>query len=125
MEELTIVRRINGRFTRKIPNLKLEIKGCRFILNLKAQENTKLKEDDGVMFGFNYKQKKAYIFKDDEPDAFLLRTKSANNKGLRFASKDLANHFIDCFDLDFEKNSYFFKVAEKPNDKGYFLLTYE
>lgn len=125
MEELIIVRRINGYFLRKIPTLKLELKGNRFTLCRKAQYNTGLKHDDGVMFGFNYKQKKAYIFKDNEPDAFILRKKSVKDNGLRFTSKDLANHFIDCFELDLEKSSYFFTVAEKPNDKGAFLITYE
>jgi len=122
MEELLYVRRTNGRFRRKSPTLKLEINGNRFILSEKAQENTKLKNDDGVMFGFNYKQKKAYMFKDDEPDAFMLRTKSVNDNGLRFTSKDLANHFIDCFNIDMDKSTYFFAVADKPNEKGAFLI---
>lgn len=125
MEELTYVRRTNGRFTRKAPTIKLEVNGFRFILNEKAQENTKLKHEQGVMFGFNYKQKKAYIFKDDEPDAFILRTKSVSDNGLRFTSKDLANHFIDCFGLDLKESKYFFAVSEKPNEKGAFLLTYQ
>lgn len=125
METLTIVRRKNGRFARKSPSLKFEIKGNRFILSEKAQANTKLKHDEGVMFGFNYSQKKAYIFKDDEPDAFILRTKSVNDKGLRFTSKDLGEHFINCFNLTEDKTNYFFEVAEKPNNKGAFLLTYK
>lgn len=129
MEELLYVRRINGRFRRtngpfrrNPPTLKLEINDNRFILSEKAQENTKLKNDDGVMFGFNYKQKKAYMFKDDEPDAFLLRAKSVKYNGLRFTSKDLANHFIDCFNIDMDKSTYFFSVADKPNEKGAFLI---
>jgi len=122
MKELLYVRRTNGRFRRKSPTLKLEINGNRFILSEKAQENTKLKNDDGVMFGFNYKAKKAYMFKDDEPDAFMLRTKSINDNGLRFTSKDLANHFIDCFNIDLYKSTYFFSVADEPNEKGAFLI---
>ena len=122
MKELLYVRRTNGRFRRKCPTLKLEINGNRFILSEKAQENTKLKNDDGVMFGFNYKAKKAYMFKDDEPDAFMLRTKSINDNGLRFTSKDLANHFIDCFNIDLDKSTYFFSVADEPNEKGAFLI---
>ena len=122
MKELLYVRRTYGRFRRKSPTLKLEINGNRFILSEKAQENTKLKNDDGVMFGFNYKAKKAYMFKDDEPDAFMLRTKSINDNGLRFTSKDLANHFIDCFNIDLDKSTYFFSVADEPNEKGAFLI---
>ena len=122
MKELLYVRRTNGRFRRKSPTLKLEINGNRFILSKKAQENTKLKNDDGVMFGFNYKAKKAYMFKDDEPDAFMLRTKSINDNGLRFTSKDLANHFIDCFNIDLDKSTYFFSVTDEPNEKGAFLI---
>jgi ribulose bisphosphate carboxylase small subunit len=37
-------------------------------------------------------------------------------------SKDLANHFIDCFNIDMDKNTYFFAVADKPNEKGAFLV---
>ena len=122
MEELLYVRRKNGRFQRKSPTLKLELKGNRFILNEQAKENTKLRHDDGVMFGFNYKQKKAYIFKDDEPDAFILRKKSVNDNGLRFTSKDLANHFISCFGIGIDKNIYYFSISDKPNEKGAYLI---
>lgn len=36
--------------------------------------------------------------------------------------KDLANHFIDCFNIDMDKSTYFFAVADKPNEKGAFLI---
>jgi len=124
MEELIIVRRKNGRFTRKSPSIKLELSGNRFIFNNQVSINVNLKNDDGVMFGFNYKQKKAYLFKDNEPDAFMLRTKSTNDSNLRFTSKDLMVHFIDCFGLDMDESKYFFAVAEKPNEKGAFLITH-
>jgi hypothetical protein len=123
MTDLILVRRTNGRFARKKASIKLEIIGNRFIINNQLADNLKLKHEDGVMFGFNYKEKKAYLFKDDEPDAFILRTKSVNDSNLRFTSKDLASHFINCFDLTLMESKYYFNVAETPNEKDAFLIT--
>ncbi len=124
MEELTIVRRTNGKGAQTHPTLKLEMNGNRFLLRLKAVNNIGLKHDDGVMFGFNYKEKKAYLFKDDEPDAFILRNKSETDKGLRFTSKNLMTHFVDCFGLSKEENNYYFTIDDKPTSKKGYLLTY-
>ena len=125
MNKLVIVRRTNGRFARKDPTIKLEMKGNRFIFNNQVAENVKLKSEDGVMFGFNYKAKKAYLFKDDEPDSFRLKTKSVNDSNLRFTSKDLMIHFINCFQMSTAESKYYFKVAKTPTSKGAFLITFE
>lgn len=69
------------------------------------------------MFGFNKKNQKAFISKDDEPDAFIIKRKDAY--ALRFTSKDLLQYFEEVFSLaDFDKQVFYFKVSDLPNEKG-------
>ena len=98
--------------------LKLEIETFRFTLNKHAQEKTGFESEERVMFRFNFKKKKAYMIKDDESDYILRGARQ------RFTNKNLAIYFIDCFDLNFDKNNHYFLVKKSKKKKGYFKLIY-
>lgn len=124
MEELIFVRRTTHSQLKTFgkPVLKLEYINGRFILSQKAASVLKVDNEDGVMFGFNQKAKTAYIMKDIEDDAFILKRKDQNT--LRFTSKDLRQYFVDTFNLiDTGKTVFLFDVLPEPNDRGHFELT--
>ncbi|PCI11888.1 MAG: hypothetical protein COB73_00865 [Flavobacteriaceae bacterium] len=117
MKNLTIVRRTSHHAGHTVASLKIEYPQARFLISKKGAELMEVKHEDGLMFGFNYKAKTAYAFKDDEIDSFRLYEKGKNDKGMRFTSKDLMNHFIDCFDLEIEKHVYFNIVKDQDKFK--------
>jgi hypothetical protein len=124
MEELIFVRRTTHSQLKTFskPVIKLEYINGRFILSQKAASVLKVDHEDGVMFGFNQKTKTAYIMKDIEDDAFILKRKDQNT--LRFTSKDLRQYFVDTFNLiDTGKTVFLFDVLPEPNDRGHFELT--
>jgi len=124
MENLQIVRRTRHQGGSNLfsnPILKLEVDKSRFIISKKATENIGLKQDDGIMFGFNFKEKKCFLFQDDEMDSFKVRIKDKNS--MRFTSKDLAAYFMDCFQLKLDVSGYYFDVSENPNEKGAYSIT--
>lgn len=107
MKDLLIVRRtksIGSTIGHGLPIFRLDIHG-RFIFTKTASELLGLKKNDGLMFGFNYQDQKAYLFKEDEPDSFRVRERKDTSK--HFTSKPLMVHFIDCFKLNLENKQHF------------------
>tara|TARA_R110002096_G_scaffold382868_1_gene576755 strand:+ start:326 stop:694 length:369 start_codon:yes stop_codon:yes gene_type:complete len=107
MENLTIVRRtknIGSSIGHGLPVFRVDIAG-RFIFTKTATELLELKKDDGIMFGFNYKEQTAYLFKEDETDSFRIRQRKDSSR--HFTSKPLMVHFIDCFKLNLENKQHF------------------
>lgn len=127
MEEITFVKRtkkINNCRTYNNPVIKLEQPTGRFLISQKLADILNVDNGSGLMFGFNQKAKTAYVIKDDEPDAFVLRRKDKNS--LRFTSKDLQGFFIDTFKLLETGNStFYFNVSSCPNDRGLYAITWD
>jgi hypothetical protein len=124
MEEIIFVKRSSHAQLRtfKKPVIKLELKNARFIVSDIVAKALKVDENDGLMFGFNQKAKTAYVLKDDEDDAFILKRKDPHT--LRFTSKDLMQFFEDTFQLlETGKHSFIFTVDLKPNEKGLYRLS--
>jgi len=119
MEEIIFVKRSSHAQLRtfKKPVIKLELKNGRFIVSDIVAKALNVDHNDGLMFGFNQKAKTAYVLKDDEDDAFILKRKDPHT--LRFSSKDLMQFFDDTFELlETGKSSFVFNVNLKPNEKG-------
>jgi hypothetical protein len=119
MEEIIFVKRSSHAQLRtfKKPVIKLELKNSRFIVSDIVAKALNVDDNDGLMFGFNKKAKTAYLLKDDEDDAFILKRKDPHT--LRFSSKDLMQFFDDTFELlETGKSSFVFNVNLKPNEKG-------
>jgi hypothetical protein len=124
MEEIVFVKRSSHSQLRtfKKPVIKLELKNGRFIVSDIVAKALKVDENDGLMFGFNQKAKTAYVLKDDEDDAFILKRKDPHT--LRFTSKDLMQFFEDTFQLlETGKSSFIFNVDLKPNEKGLYRIS--
>ena len=123
-EEIIFVKRNSHSQLRtfKNPVMKLELKGSRFIISQKIADALGLDNDSGLMFGFNQKNKTAYMVQDNEDDSFRLKRKDQHT--LRFTSKDLMIFFIDTFDLLESGDTVFvFNVELKPNEKGLYKIT--
>ena len=124
MEEIIFVKRSSHSQLRtfKKPVIKLELKNGRFIVSDIVAKALNVDDNDGLMFGFNQKEKRAFVLKDDEDDAFILKRKDAHT--LRFSSKDLMNFFDDTFELlETGKSSFIFNVDLKPNEKGLYRVS--
>jgi hypothetical protein len=107
-----------------LPMIKLEFPQGRFTISKKLAEILQVKEDDGLMFGFNQSAKTAYVLKDNEEDAFIIRSKDKNS--FRFCSKDLQMFFTDTFDLlETGKSTFYFKMDMTAYKKGMHQLTWE
>lgn len=125
MEDMIFVKRSSHSRLRtfKNPVIKLELKKSRFIVSDIVAKALKVDDNDGLMFGFNQKAKTAYVVKDDEDDAFILKRKDPHT--LRFSSKDLMNFFYDTFGLlETGKSSFVFNVDLKPNEKGLYRVSF-
>lgn len=124
MEEIVFVKR-RARLqlrTFKNPVIKLELKNGRFIVSDIVAKTLKVDDNDGLMFGFNQKAKTAYVVKDDEDDAFILKRRDPHT--LRFSSKDLMQYFEDTFGLlETGKSIFVFNVDLKPNEKGLYRVS--
>ena len=106
------------------PIIKMEIPDGRFLISQKLADLLDVNTDDGLMFGFNKKNKTAYIIKDNEPDAFILRRKDKNS--LRFTSKDLMIYFLETFEISTRDSStFYFNVSLEANEKGLRLITWD
>lgn len=118
MQDLTIVRRtknIGSTIGHGLPVMRLDTHG-RFIFTKAASQLLKLKKDDGLMFGFNYKNQKAFLFKENEIDSFRIRERKDTSK--HFTSKPLKVHFMDCFKIALVKKQHFLLTK---SDKGFEL----
>ena len=116
---IEIVRRTSHRQMNYIKDasLKIYLKNGRVSLTQKTCKILKVKDNEGVMFGFNKKEKSAYIIKDTEPDAFIIHQRDKNT--FRFCSKELITWFDEVYSLS-ETGilSFAFNMDEKPNEKG-------
>jgi hypothetical protein len=120
MEELIYVKRDKSAQIKVSRNalMRLEIKYNRFCFNRLGAEVLGVKEKDGLMFAFNKKEKRAYIVKDNEEDAFFLHKK--DEFVLKLQSKALALFFIETFDLLEKGGATFTFIIEKEcAKKGY------
>jgi hypothetical protein len=99
---LIIVRRKKKNHVKDMATIKLYSSRSYFTFSYKAKEIMNLKTGDGVMFGFNFKDKKAFISKDNDEDSFKVN-KVPNRNLLRFGSKDLKEYFMNCFQFEEEK----------------------
>ena len=118
MNDIVFVKRSSHSQLRtfKKPVIKLELKNGRFIVSDIVAKILNVDAEDGLMFGFNQKAKTAYVLKDNEDDAFILKRKDPHT--LRFASKDLMNYFDDTFSLlESGKSSFIFIVDLHGNSK--------
>lgn len=108
--------------TFKKPVIKLELKNGRFIVSDIVAKILNVDDEDGLMFGFNQKAKTAYVLKDNEDDAFILKRKDPHT--LRFSSKDLMHYFDDTFNLlESGKSSFIFIVDLQCNSKQMYQLS--
>lgn len=109
--------------SRDIPRIKIEYKRGTFVVFKKVADLLGAGNRTAIMFGFNKKEKCAYIFKEDpSEDSFFLVNSGRNY--YRFTSKELRNFFYDHFELEEGKTSYF-NVDSTPNNKGWFRITPE
>ena len=118
MNDIVFVKRSSHSQLRtfKKPVIKLELKNGRFIVSDIFAKILNVDAEDGLMFGFNQKAKTAYVLKDNEDDAFILKRKDPHT--LRFSSKDLMNYFDDTFSLlESGKSSFIFIVDLQGNSK--------
>jgi len=123
MEEITFIKRkTHTRMSSfKNPILKVELPNGRFLLSRTLAKQLGVKANDGLMFGFNQKQKTAYVVKDDEHDAFKIRENDATT--YRFTSRPLARFFDETFDLlETGKSFFIFTVDSNPDKRGLYRL---
>lgn len=124
MDKITFVKRKRYTSARTYNKsiIKMEYPDGRFLISQPLAKILNVDSDNGLMFGFNQKARTAFVLKDDEPDAFILRRKDQNS--LRFSSKDLQTYFLDTFDLlETGRSTFYFSVSEKPNDKGLYSVS--
>lgn len=118
MEDVIFIKRNSNRsgIRTKDHIIKLDLKRKCFTIFELAADLLNVKEGDGLMFAFNQKNKKAWVCKDDEEDAFKVRKNK--NTGYRMTSKELVEFFDNTFDLlDTGRSTFRFKV-EAANEKG-------
>ena len=129
MDDIIIFRRQRGSTgqwkCREKTLLKVEYEQGRFVVFEKLAKRLQAKNGDACMFGFSKKDKCAYIFKETpEEDSYYLRQAGDGRPYFRFTSKQLAQFFIEVFEIQDEKVGYF-EASEQPTDKGWFKLTLE
>lgn len=98
------------------PTLKLHLKDGRFSLNQKAVDILGLKENEGIMFGFNKSEKSGYVMIDNEFDSYYPRKKDKST--FRFSSNDLKKYFVEVFGLDETIKNHAFEISGEKNKKG-------
>ena len=106
------------------PFIKFYPKHGYFTFSYKAAEILKVNSGDGVMFGFNFKEKRAYVFKDNSKDAFTLNKVSGRNL-LKFGSIDLRDYFLQCFNFDHSDDIYRFNLIISSTNKKKYELQYQ
>jgi hypothetical protein len=124
IDELITVRRSSHvGFSRMYnePLLNVSAPSGRIVISKTAAVALDINENEGLMFGFNYKEQKAYVFKENEPDSF--RCRRPGNNSFRFTSKNLLYHFSKCFELNFETNpTHHFSIATIPDSQEAYQL---
>ena len=120
---IEIVRRTSHRQMNYIKDasLKIHLRNGRVSLTQKTCNILNVKDNEGVMFGFNKKEKSAYIIKDTEPDAFIIHQRDKNT--FRFCCKELIGWFDEVYELSKTGVlSFSFNIDEQPNEKGMYKL---
>lgn len=112
---IVIVKRTKKNRVKGTPTIKFYSFGNYFTFSYKAKDLLDINAGDGVMFAFNFKEKKAFVFKEDDEDSFKLN-KIQNRNILRFGSKELADYFNKCFCLTNEKK-HIFELRQTDNEK--------
>ena len=130
MEDVVIFRRQRGSTgqwkCREKTLLKVEFEQGRFVVFEKLAKQIGAKNGDAVMFGFSKKDKCAYIFKETpEEDSYYLRQAGEGRPYFRFTSKQLAQYFVEVFELDSVDKVGYFQTCAQPNEKGWHRLTLE
>lgn len=130
MEDIVVFRRQRGSTgqwkSREKTLLKVEFEQGRFVVFEKLAKILDAKNSDAVMFGFSKKNKCAFIFKETpEEDSYYLRQAGPGRPYFRFTSKQLAQYFVDVFEIEEADKIGYFNASETPNEKGWFKLTLE
>jgi len=105
------------------PYIKLELPRGQIVVFKSAMDLMGYKHNEAVMFGFNRKDKRGFIFKEEpQPDSYYLRD---NKRGYsRFTSKDLMLYMIDVFEISSDEKTVFFELEKTPNEKGAYTFRY-
>lgn len=104
---------------KKPPTIRIEVKNNRFILSTQLSKKLDLRNGNGVMFKINYNQKKAYIYKDNDPESYIV---GQNNRVFRFNSKEMIFVFHRMHGI-LSKDKFYFNAFETEN-KGVFSLEF-
>lgn len=112
---IVIVKRTKKNRVKGLPTIKFYSLGNYFTFSYMAKDLLEVNPGDGVMFGFNFKERKAFVFKENDEDSFVLN-KIPNRNILRFGSKELADYFNKCFCLTNEKK-HIFQLKQIDSEK--------
>jgi hypothetical protein len=103
------------------PLIKLELNRGQVVVFQKSMELMGFKHNEAVMFGFNKKEKRGFLFKEyPQPDSYYLRNSSRGYS--RFTSKDLMLYMVDVFDIPAEAKVVYFEIEKQPTEKGAFIF---
>lgn len=107
MNELTIVHKdLNTRHLFKTsPIMLMFMANNRLLISEHVAKILKLKKGDKIIFGFDFKDKKCYCSKSNDPSAFVLNKpngiQDSYQNALSFASKKLRANFAEVFNMPF------------------------
>jgi hypothetical protein len=103
------------------PIIRLDLNRGSVVVFQKSMDLMGFKHNEAVMFGFNKKEKRGFVFKEDpQPDSYYLRD---NKRGYsRFTSKDLMNYMIDVFEISPEAKSVYFEIDKQPTEGGAYIF---
>lgn len=112
-EEYEIVKRRLRVRSRNKPLLTMLVSSNRIKINMLLARLLDVDPTNGLMFGFNRKNKTAFVQKDNEVDAFILDSE------LRIRSIELMDFFSETFELfDSDESKFMFTVETKPDKYG-------
>jgi hypothetical protein len=118
-DELVVIKRITKFNNLKMATnsmLKLSRRGRFHLSKIAAKTIGVDLTQPGIMFAFNYSAKKAYIFKENESDSFIVRKRNKEDQ-FNFTSVLLAEHFIKCFSIKILPVCFDLGNLELKNDK--------
>jgi hypothetical protein len=101
MNELTIVKnKLNYKTIFKTsPVVFMYMANNRIMISDQVAKILQVDKGDRIIFGFDFKTKKCYCSKSNDPSAFVLNR--PNNDTLSFASKNLRNNFEQVFKMPY------------------------
>jgi len=120
MEDIIIFRRksCNSIQKNEVNTFKMQLpRGC-FVFYESIINTLKLEEKGAVMFAFDNKNKKAYVYKEEpQKDSYILGSKEKTY--MRFTSKQLMIFIEEFFDISDLSNSLFILNGNIINDNWY------